>query len=456
MNIYQNSDNYLRMTNAARTKQGELEKAGYLFSHYERFKEVSDYDKIIYQSRLKQVAEQLIDAQEQREAKFYQALGIKNVAELEEQFFSDAAIANFIGGHFNNIFPVISDALKTVANDGSLTKKINKVTKQQVEKAIEDAFNTDFKQFSQEYQDNLHKIVNGGTLGAGMASVIKAVENRNKTNKMRTGAEISKAALGHWKGELLERCLAMFLAQIGKVSKVELTATDLDAFGRFMKSDVVAKLEDLEIGFQAKNYKWKKDPLTGEITFPNDLSLHSGGSFETFVKRIEALKNQQIAGELQTISKNLRSDNYYYHLINEAVNKTNFSKSEPAQEFLEVVKGLAAAWFGTQLVVDNQFGIAGKNVDFLIISNIGFLPMSVVLRSLYEQGSKLKVSISSTAKINQNEYYERKINAPYTTESPYNSFVKNIGYYAGQEVYVGIKVGAIRLQIVLNNLKTKR
>ena len=82
MNIYQNSDNYLRMTNAARAKQGELEKAGYLFSHYERFKEVSDYDKIIYQSRLKQVAEQLIDAQEQREEKFYQALSLRRSASI--------------------------------------------------------------------------------------------------------------------------------------------------------------------------------------------------------------------------------------------------------------------------------------------------------------------------------------------------------------------------------------
>lgn len=453
MDFYQNSDSYLQMTNAARIKQSELEKAGYLFSHYDRFKDVSDYDKIIYQSRLEQVAKKLISEQEKREQQFYAQLDIKNVKELEEQYFSDAAVANFIGGHFNNIYPVISEALKSVVNDGSLSTKISKTTKTQMEKAIEDAFNADFEKFSEEYQNNLYKIVNSGTLGAEMASVIKSVENRTNQNKMRTGAEVSKATLGHWKGELLERCLAMFLAQLGKVDKVQLTGTDLDSFNRFVKSDVTAKIGDLEIGFQTKNYKWKKDPLTNNVTLPNDLTLHSGGSFETFVTRIEALKNQQIAGDLQIISKKLRSNNYYYHLINEAVNKTNFSKSEPAQEFLQVVKGLAAAWFGTQLVVDNQFGIAGQNVDFLIISNIGFLPMSVVLKSLYNESANLKVSISSKTKINQDEYYERKINAPYTTESPYNSYVQHIGYYAGQEVYTGIVVGAIRLQIVLNNLK---
>ena len=310
----------------------------------------------------------------------------------------------------------------------------------------------DLESFSEEYQDNLSKIVSGGTLGENMVSVLNAVDNRTDKNKMKTGAQVSRSALAQWKGALLENCLAMFIAQLGNVDKVEITGSSLDAFGKFVKSDVTAHLDDLTIGFQAKNYKWKKDPLTGNIKLPNDLTLHGGGSFESFLQRIESLKNQQIAGELKQISKSLRSDNYYYHLINEAVNKTNFKSSAPAQEFLQIVQSLAAAWFGAQLLTDTQQGAAGQNVDFLIVSNIGFIPMSVLLRSLYEQAINISTTISSKANIDEENIYQQKINSPYTSEGLYSHQVQNIGYYAGQEVYGGITVGAIKLQVILNNL----
>lgn len=453
MDFYQNSDSYLRVTEIARQKQGQLEKAGYLHSNYDRFKDISDYDSIIYGMRLNKVARKLLDEQAKREQAIYQKLGVKNVQELQGKFFSDEAIANFIGGHFNNIYTTVADALKDVAGKSDLSQKISKVNKVKIEQSIEDAFNKDLEGFSEEYQDNLSKIVSGGTLGENMVSVLNAIDNRTAQNKMKTGAQVSRSALAQWKGALLENCLAMFIAQLGNVDKVEITGSSLDTFGKFVKSDVTAHLDDLTIGFQAKNYKWEKDPLTGNIKLPNDLTLHGGGSFESFLQRIESLKNQQIAGELKQISKSLRSDNYYYHLINEAVNKTNFKSSAPAQEFLQIVQSLAAAWFGAQLLTDTQQGTAGQNVDFLIVSNIGFIPMSVLLRSLYEQAINISTTISSKANIDEENIYQQKISSPYTSEGLYSHQVQNIGYYAGQEVYGGITVGAIKLQIVLNNLK---
>ena len=215
MDFYQNSDSYLRVTEIARQKQGQLEKAGYLHSNYDRFKDISDYDSIIYSARLNKIAQKLLDEQAKREQAIYQKLGVKNVQELQEKFFSDEAIANFIGGHFNNIYTTVADALKDVAGKSDLSQKISKVNKAKIEQSIEDAFNKDLEGFSQEYQDNLSKIVSSGTLGENMVSVLNAIDNRTAQNKMKTGAQVSRSALAQWKGALLENCLAMFIAQLG-------------------------------------------------------------------------------------------------------------------------------------------------------------------------------------------------------------------------------------------------
>ena len=150
----------------------------------------------------------------------------------------------------------------------------------------------------------------------------------------------------------------------------------------------------------------------------------------------------------------LGSDNYYYSLINEAAHKTTFQSSDPAQDFISTIKGMAAAWFGTQLVINAKEGISGQNVDFFVLSNYGVIPMSVLLEGLKTEVASIKVGISSTASLDEEEIYEKKISQPYNPQQGfYSNAVLNIGHYAGEEVYTGIKVSEIKLSLILSKLR---
>lgn len=446
--------NYLRVTEAARRKEKELEAHGYLFNHYERFKSISDYDRFIYTDKLQKVANLIIDKQVAREKIIYNELGISNANELEQMFLGDEGLQDFIGSNFNNVYSVVAGALKDITNDNySMDKKLNKTEKARLENSIQNAFDEEFNKLSDEYKSNLSKMLGGGAISKTMIDDFRKVSNRTNNNKMKTASQVAASTLGKWKGDLLEQCVGMFLSQLNKVKNVTVTGSNLDEFNKFIKSDVTVYTDSISIGFSAKNYKMGKTK-TGEFKLSRDLQLHGGGSFESLLTRIESLKNEDLNQYIGPIATGFRSDNFYFNLVNEAVKKDTFKSSQPAIDFIDTVKALASAWFGSQLLTNTQEGVSGQNVDFLVISNKRLIPISTLLIALREQSAaNIKVNISSTAKIDEEEIYQQKRSSPYTSEGLYNRQVQNIGFYAGQEVYNGIKVGAIKLSLLLQELK---
>ena len=448
------ASNYIRVTEEARKKESQLESIGYLHSNYERFKDISSYDRI-YLTQVEKVADLIIKKQLQREQDIYRELGVKNVDELVNMFFNDQALNTFIESKYDNAKAMVAEALKESVGNSSLSQTVSKVKKKQIEDSIEDSFNKAIKEMTEDYQKNLNKITGQG-LSKEVVSDLKKISNRENNNKMKNAMKIASGAFSQWRGDLHEQTIAMFLAKLNKVKGVEVTGSNLDSLSKFIKSDVTAFTDTMSIGFTAKNYKIIEDK-NGNAKLKYKLNLHGGGkegnSFESFMERLESLKNTDLNSYIADIVGGFRSNNFYYNLINEAVQTSSFKTSQPALDFINTVKSLAAAWFGTQLVAETKEGLAGQNVDFLIVGKRELIPISSLLIALREKTLDLTVSISSNAKIDEDSIYEQKIESPYTSEGLYSSHVQNIGFYAGQEVYSGIKISSIKLDLVLNQLK---
>ena len=320
-----------------------------------------------------------------------------------------------------------------------------RIRKKQLKKKIEGDFQNGLGNLTTEYKNNLKKIIDNQGLSAEMLPIVKDL-NIFKEEKLRTAGSFAKAAIGRWKGNLLEQCLAMCVAQLGKVQNVKVTGSNLDQFDKSIKSDVTFKVDDLNIGLSAKNYMMIKDGKDNFV-FKYDLALHGGKdgtSFENFLERLESLKNDDFQNSIDTITKRFKTNNYYYNLINEAASKFSFKKSAPAEDFIAIVKGLAAAWFGTQLVTDTKEGSRGQSVDFLVIGKKGFVPMSVILRALQKETSGLKVNILSKTEIDEEKIYKQKIEALHGPRM-YTGKELDIGIETGELIYEGIKVSPIKL-----------
>ena len=134
------ASNYIRVTEAARRKRSELEAVGYLHSNYSRFKDITDYDSVLYKDRLDKIGNTIISKQIAREQQIYKELGINGIQELREKFLGDEGLQDFIGSSFNNVYTTIADALKEVAGESSLERKINKKTKKEMEQSMQNAF----------------------------------------------------------------------------------------------------------------------------------------------------------------------------------------------------------------------------------------------------------------------------------------------------------------------------
>lgn len=363
----------------------------------------------------------------------------------------------------DNAIRTIANVLKEEANDTKyMSQKVENVDNL-VEK-VGTYFEKEINTMSKDYVNNLNKIKSNGAINGNdllsnstvretakmLSGTLDSYTNISKNGEFKTAEEFARGAFRGLKGKMLEQCVAIFFAQLGKVKGVKVTGSNLDAFGKDIKSDDTVYTENYSIGITAKNYGTKTNSQ-GQISLKKELNLHSGGSFETFLNRLESFKNPELQGSLNTINKRFRSDNYYYNLINEAANKTSFKSSDPAQDFVSTVKDLAAAWFGSQLVTNTQEQVAGQNVDFLIVSNIGFIPMSSVLKALREETANLNVTIDSKSNIDLDDLYEKKINAKHGRYT-YSGEEVTIGAEAGKEVYNNIKIGAIRLHLILNKI----
>ena len=441
-----------RVTEAARARYGYLQSTGYLHSDYDRFKEIHKYSKVYYAKVMDKLAKQIIKTQENREKEVYAALGVSGVKELNEKYFKgDQAIDTFMENSFNNLYYTVADTLKERWGNSDLNQSMSKSKKRTIEKRIESRFQDALDNLTDDYKKNFSKITNNGTFSKDAVNILKEVDNRKADGKMKSAKQYAASALGQWKGHLLEQCLGMCAAQIGKVKNVEITGGNLDSLNKFIKSDITFHTEEMNIGISAKNYIVDEDKA-GNLSTRYSMVLHGGSggtSFESFLERINSLKSDNFQGSLNTITKRLKTDNYYYNLINEAANKITFKSSQPAQDFVNIVKGLAAAWFGTQLLTDTKKGNKGQNVDFFVVGKYGFIPMSKMLNGLMNYTVHLSVNINSTADIDTDNIYLRKIKAQHGPML-YSGDEVFIGRDAGKEVYKGIKVSPIKLRMILN------
>ena len=155
------ASNYIRVTEEARRKESQLESIGYLHSNYERFKDISSYDRI-YLTQVEKVADLIIKKQLQREQDIYRELRVKNVDELVNMFFNDQALNTFIESKYDNAKAMVAEALKESVGNSSLSQTVSKVKKKQIEDSIEDSFNKAIKEMTEDYQKNLNKITGQG------------------------------------------------------------------------------------------------------------------------------------------------------------------------------------------------------------------------------------------------------------------------------------------------------
>lgn len=461
--ILNQEDTWEHTTEAAKKRLKYLEKAGYLHSDYSRFEEITDYKKTYYKNVINKLANKIIEVQEAREQGIYKDLGVKGIKELNDMFINDKAIKLFIENNMDSAYRIIADSLKEeFKNTDYMSRKVKDVD--ELVGRVGKVFENDLNKLNKTYVKNLNKVITDGVItkeeltnnstvketAKMMAGTLSSFTNIKKDGDFKTAREFAKGAFSGLKGKMLEQCIAMFFAQLKKVKGVEVTGANLDIFGKDIKADDTVYTKNYNIGLSAKNYGTELNSK-GQITLKRKLSLHSGGSFESFLKRLESFKSNDFQSELNTINKRFRTDNYYYNLINEAANKTSFKESDPAQDFISVVKDLAAAWFGSQLITDTKEQTAGQNVDFLVVNSIGIIPMSALLKALREQTASINVGINSKTNVDLEDLYEKKINAKHGKYT-YSGEEVTIGAEAGEEVYRDIEVGAIKLHLILNKI----
>lgn len=441
-----------RVTDYAAANLSRLEKAGYLHNDYDRFKQITDYHSILHIGKLQKLGDEVIKVQEEREQKCYAVLGVSSAKELNEKYLSDEGVRQMLDNNIDYSYQVIAQAFKEAFGNSSLSQTVNNKKKDVLVKKVQDIFDENVSQLSEDYQKALNKISTEGGLSYESAQVLSNTTNKRNKTRYKTGKEFASATFSQWKGRMGEAIVGMFASQLNKIKGVEVTGSNLDEFSKFVKSDVTAYSEDMSIGFTVKNYKLVLDK-NGQVKLDDSISLHGGGNFESYLQRLESLKSENFQSDINNIVNSLESDNYYYNLINEAVNKTTFLSSKPAEEFLQLTKELAAAWIGTEFVTDTIQGGPGQNIDFLVINRFGVIPISTVLKEIKRGSSNINVSMKSKAEIDMENLYENKINRPWAPTGAYSNSVLNVGHYAGREVYQGITIGEIKLSLLLSQIK---
>lgn len=441
-----------KITDYAAANLSRLEKAGYLHNDYDRFKEITDYHSILQIGKLQKLGDEVIRVQEEREQKCYTVLGVSNAKELNEKYLSDEGVRQVLDNNIDISYGIIDRAFKEGFENGSLKTNVTDRRKDVLVKSLQNILDKNTEQLTKDYQKNLDKIRTEGGLSYDSAQILANTKNKRTKTQYKTGGEFAASVFSQWKGRMGEAIVGMFASQLNNIKGVEVTGSNLDEFGKFIKSDVTTYSEDISIGFTVKNYKLKLD-ANGQVQLDRPITLHGGGNFESYLQRLESLKSENFQGDINNIVDSLKSDNYYYNLINEAVNKTTFLSSKPAEEFLQLTKELAAAWIGTEFITDTIQGGPGQNIDFLVISRFGVIPISTILKEIKKGSSTINVSMKSTAEIDMENLYEDKINRPWAPTGAYSNSVLNVGHYAGREVYQGITIGEIKLSLLLSQIK---
>ncbi len=458
--------NYNSVTKSALRQSDYLVDEGYLHNDYERFQIIKSqkvgFDEIISYAKINTLVDKIIAIQARRETGVLKQLGVKSLKQLNQQLFTDEGISNFVTNDLEQFYQMICDgALAGLgANNFDAFKNSGTIKGQQIQEGLDKVMKQKMRKLGADYSQNFDKILvsanTGGTQLSAVRSDLLSVFNSFTDDKELEYQELyklSEQAFAQWKNQATVHALSHLLTQFDNVKNVKVLK-NFSTSGKGAKSHLTVHLENgKDFNFSAVN---RKAASPGHLAF----TLQGGGNgtnFNTFVNRLRDLRsvtgNSVITNTVNEIADGLTTDNFYYNLVNEALHKTTFKKSEPVVEFLNIVKSLAAAWFGVQLV--NDITTANDNVDFFLIEGIGLLPMSKLLKLIKDEGNKIYVAAVSRADLDEEYYHEAKINAGIAARRPeaYGPEVREVGTEMGQRAYDEIYVNEIKLNLLISQAK---
>ena len=459
--------NYKSVTQSALAQSDYLVDEGYLHNDYERFQTIKSqkvgFDEIISYEKMNSLVDKIIAIQARRETGVLKQLGVKSLKQLNQQFFTDEGINNFVAEDLEQFYNMIRDgAIAGLGSDKFINfKSGGTITGQELQQGLDKVIKQKMRKLGADYSKNFDKIListsaAGSQLSAVRSDLLSIFNSftQNKELEYEELYKLSEQAFAQWKNQATVHAVSHLLTQFDRIKNVKVTK-NVSNSGKGAKSHLTIMLDNgKDFNFSVVN---RKIASPGHLAFTLQGS-GNGTNFNTFVNRLRNLKsltgNNIINSTINEIVDGLTTDNFYYNLVNEALRKTSFKKSEPVIEFLNIVKKLAAAWFGVQLVNDIE-NSGGENVDFFLIEGIGLLPMSKLLKLLKNEGNKIYVAAISRADVDEEYYHEAKINAGIAAHRPeaYGPEVREVGAEMGQRVYDEIYVNEIKLNLLISQAK---
>ena len=455
--------NFKSVTQSAIRQSRYLVEEGYLHNDYERFKTIKSqkvgFDELIPIEKINSLVDKIIALQARRESGVLKQLGVVSLKQLNQRYFTDNGINELITEDLNQFYELIlNGALDGITSNNSDNGQ--KITGEQIKQGLDKAMKEKMKKASIDYQKTYDKIITNSSIGnqsftgvnSGALQALNSLQDKTELNQEEL-YDLSNHYFASWKHEAMREALGSLLAQFEKVKGVKITNNNYDNYGKKSKSEFTVQLENgKDFGFSLANRKSNN----GRLAFTLQSGGVNGTSFSSFIDRLKDLKSisghRMVNTSLSEIIDGVTTKNFYYNLVNEALHRTTFKKSEPVIEFLGIIKKLSAAWFGTQIVSDTE----AQNVDFFFVEGVGLIPMSKLLKLIKVEGNKIYVGMNSTAEIDEYSYYERKIEAGNAAKRSYayGPEVRAVGKEMGEKVYSGITIGEIKLNLLLSQVAT--
>lgn len=400
-------------------------------------------------SIMDQICAEILKKQKAREKRIYKALGVVDENELNQLL---------LPYENKNLIDITATELLNKACDHAFenfeTTTRNKKTEQSLELVVNDVLYEILQAKTEEDKQKYQTLVDG--LGTKIVGMLKQSAQAKKKPRIMSKyiAQVSEQITSRFRGDILEESLnyaiATYAKEIKKMPNVSISATDLNDYGKQIKSDVTWQInEKIKIGFSAKNYSM---PNGQDVTF----TLHSEGFLENFYKLASEMNMSGISGYriIASLIKEFRSDNFRYHLVNQAAMHGNkLINSTPAgNNVMSFIKRFLPLFIGA------QFKIKGDsiNVDFFNINGY-FVPVSTIIEDAFYGGkyTGLKIGLYSNYTVPWMSMLKKKLSYPVENNEYYSDGTEGIGGEQGALVYKNIKTGRVHLKVALSNLKTR-
>ena len=468
-----------------------LKQAVYLHNYKEHYEAISDSVRKINTKRILQgIMREIIQRQKAREEEVYQAMGVKNVNELNKKYKEyGGANQEFLNTEMNEI---VAQATVNALGEDWMSKRVVRNNTRQLNDAFIDAMDKIIEDSygKGNYSKDLAPLISKG-INTEIAKVFNNIDKRktiqNKSIKKYTGAledSIGKTFKGHFLEEELNAVLSDFFHKnLKNRSTVNVTATNLRQ-GKQIKSDVTMHFaNDLISGISAKNYKVENN---GHVKF----ALHSDQKISNFFRLVNTMRLDGAAPEdlnkIVELVKYFDKPDFKYHLVNEAAYATQKSIAEKRKrqkaagrkleggvkiriksnrtEQMPAIDNLTNfIKYCLPLFLGSQMKISGDliNVDFLNIKG-EFIPVSSVLEEIFGDQRRTKL-MSASNEINIYNNYEvpweemlaEKKETKLMKNNFYTSHAIAVGGREGTKLYNEMKIGSIYLHLTLEKFKKR-